>query len=110
MRALLFVIATLLLISAPVRADEVLRLWSTPLTGPLASGTEIRITPAVPRITGMPVVAAPAPSALIAPRVPPVVEAPPRAIIRPIYLPRSYQRAYPCPYVRRAGGTGGWTR
>lgn len=110
MRTLLLVIAALLLIVAPARADDVLRWWSAPLTAPLASGTEIRIISGAPQVTGMPSIAAPVPSARITPRVAPVIDPPPRVVVRPAYLPRTYARPTPHPYVRRSGGTGGWTR
>jgi len=106
MRALLLVTAVLLLIAAPARADDVLRWWSAPLTAPLASGTEIRIVSGAPQVTGMPSITTPVPSTRITPRVAPVVDPPPKVVIRPIYLHRTYVR----PYSQQSRGTGGWTR
>jgi hypothetical protein len=100
MRALLLVIAALLLTVAPARADDVLRWWSNPLAAPLSSGTEIRIVSGAPQVTGMPSIAAPVPSARITPRVAPVIDPPPKVVIRPIYLPRTYVRPTPRPRTR----------
>jgi hypothetical protein len=92
MRSTLLFLAAALLVPAAL-ADDGLRWWSAPLTGyPLATGVEIQIVPSTPKVTGMPSITAPAPSAFFAPKLPPVVDPPPQVIIRPIYLPRTYIR------------------
>jgi len=113
MRSTLLTVTLALLFLRPhlVSAQE---SWWSPVVTPTAqliypSVTEIRVTPSVPRVVGMPVIPAPAPSATIAPRVTPVADPPPRIEIRRLYLPAPFYR--PAWVLnRRPCGTGGWTR
>lgn len=93
MRRFLLSLAVPLLFDPSALADDGLRWWSAPLTGyPLALGVEVQIVPSTSQVPGMPLITALAPSAFIAPKLPPVADPPLQVIIRPIYLPRTYVR------------------
>jgi len=109
-----FLLTLLLLFLHPHPAADAGDRWWLPVTSSVPdlvypSVTEIRITPSVPRVAGMPEVASPAPSATVAPRVTPIVSPPPRIEIRRLYLPPSFFRPG-WAFDRRPCSTGGWTR